>query len=215
MIPELRLLVVGSNEDSYLKLYQITADMEIKVHPKVKKDSAAKVLQMTYEKELLSCLSQDNKIEYYKVSLNNDDGLLKKMVRQEKRKALKRKRKEDDEEDELPQERKVDKDAIREQIKKGEYDLSFHFSKKCVVEIDPQQKVKSFVNVWKKKKADIFVSVATNQILKYQVDLKSEEHAKQVAKIGEGCHQGAIRGIAMANNDYMMATHSFDSVNVW
>lgn len=30
-----------------------------------------------------------------------------------------------------------------------------------------------------------------------------------------GCHAGPIRGVTLSGNDYMMVTHSFDSLNVW
>ena len=65
-----------------------------------------------------------------------------------------------------------------------------HFSKKSVLEVDPQQKPKCFVNIWKKKKAEVFVALSSNQVAKYSVDLKSEESPKMVARIGEtiGCH---------------------------
>jgi hypothetical protein len=45
-------------------------------------------------------LSSDNKLEYFKVNVSDEDQLLKKLVKQEKRRALKRKRPSEDENDE-------------------------------------------------------------------------------------------------------------------
>jgi hypothetical protein len=30
-----------------------------------------------------------------------------------------------------------------------------------------------------------------------------------------GCHSGPIRGVTISGNDYIMATHSFDCINIW
>jgi len=61
---------------------------------------------------------------------------------------------------------------------------------------------------------------SSNQIFKYKYDLKSEEqdNCYQLEnKVGGsiGSHQGPIRGVVLANNDYMMASYSFDSIKVW
>jgi hypothetical protein len=42
------------------------------------------------DKKLLTCLNSDNKLEFFKVNIDNDESLFKKMVRVEKRKGLKR-----------------------------------------------------------------------------------------------------------------------------
>jgi DNA-nicking Smr family endonuclease len=77
------------------------------------------------------------------------------MVRAEKKKALKRaknfsdaKQEDIDNDDEVPTERKVDKNEIKDKIEKGEYDLSHHFSKKAVLQLEVKQKVTSFVPFW-------------------------------------------------------------------
>lgn len=151
LIPELKLIVVGSgsstqsHDSGYLKLYEVTLnkttqELEVKVHPQLKKESAAKVVEIRYdiEKKLLSCLNGDNKIEFFKVNVENQDHILKKMVRVEKRRALKRKRAEvDDSGDELPTEKKVDKASLKERFQAGDYDLSMHFSKKTVIDVEP------------------------------------------------------------------------------
>ena len=75
----------------------------------------------------------------------DESSLVKKMARLEKRKALKRKNTDkEDQSSELPQEKKVDKAQIREQIKTREYDMTVHFSKKSVLEVQTGYKVKSF-----------------------------------------------------------------------
>ena len=66
------------------------------------------------------------------------------MVRAEKKKALKRTKnfgdsKVDDlenDEENAPTERKVDKDSIKQKIESGVYDLSHHFSKKGILQLD-------------------------------------------------------------------------------
>jgi len=51
-----------------------------------------------------------------------------------------------------------------------------------------------------------------------------EEIFKQKALIGGGsslasnslgCHEGAVRGVHLSSNDYLMVTNSFDSINIW
>ena len=86
----------------------------------------------------MSCLSGDNKIEFFKVNIDNQENILKKMVRVEKRRALKRKRTDLEElsGDELPTEKKVDKSSLKEQISSGNYDFSMHFSKRSIIDIE-------------------------------------------------------------------------------
>ena len=96
-------------------------------------------MELNYDQsqKLLGCLSGDNKIEFFKVNTNNQDNILKKMVRVEKRRALKRKRTEMEESgDELPTEKKVDKSSLKEKINSGDYDLSMHFSKRSIIDIE-------------------------------------------------------------------------------
>lgn len=128
MIPELKAIVAG--DDDSLKLYQIfinpkTYILDVKTHPKIKRECQGKVLEMHYNtsKKILSCLSQDNgnSIEFFKVNIDNQESILKKMVKVEKRKALKRAKnfgdaKLEDIDEDVPTEKKVDKDEIMEQI---------------------------------------------------------------------------------------------------
>ena len=91
------------------------------------------------------------------------------MVRVEKRKGLKRSKQQAEEEkgeNDLPLERKVDKDAIKQKIQSQNYDLSLHFTRKNPIDMDGQQKAKSFTIAWtmsvkdkKKSKFDILVSL--------------------------------------------------------
>ena len=64
----------------------------------MKKDSGAKLLEMYYNADLkqLSLISSDNKLELFKVNLDNKEQMIKKLLRVEKRRALKRKRQEGD-----------------------------------------------------------------------------------------------------------------------
>ena len=128
MIPELKAIVAG--DDDSLKLYQIfinpkTYILDVKTHPKIKRECQGKVLEMHYNtsKKILSCLSQDNgnSVEFFKVNIDNQESILKKMVKVEKRKALKRAKnfgdaKQEDIDEDVPTEKKVDKDEIMEQI---------------------------------------------------------------------------------------------------
>ena len=114
-------------------------ELEVKIHQKIKKESTSKVVELKYidSQKLLGCLSGDNKIEFFKVNIDNHENILKKMVRTEKRRALKRKRTDMEESgDELPTEKKIDKSSLKEKIKNGDYDLSMHFSKRSIIEIE-------------------------------------------------------------------------------
>lgn len=102
-------------------------------------------MQYNDKKHILSCLSYEkakgNILEYFKVNIDKEDSILKKLVRIEKRKSLKRAKNFSDkkaedidkdeanlaEEEDLPIEKKVDKEAIRDKLSKGDYDLSVHF----------------------------------------------------------------------------------------
>ena len=98
LIPELKVIVAGCGTDgSHLKLYQVfinekTYLLDVKIQPKIKKESAGKVIEMRYDadKRLLSWLSSDNKLEFFKINIDKEDSILKKMVRIEKRRNLKR-----------------------------------------------------------------------------------------------------------------------------
>ena len=128
LVPELKVIVVGCGSDAtHLKLYQVfinekTYLLDIKIQQKIKKESTGRVIEMRYDtsKRLLSCLNSDNKLEFFKVTIDNEESILKKMVRIEKRRSLKRTKNEAEENqeanDDLPLERKVDKAAIRNQI---------------------------------------------------------------------------------------------------
>ena len=127
LIPELKVIVAGCGSDgSHLKLYQVfinekTYCLDVKIQPKIKKESAGKVIEMQYDadKHLLTCLSSDNKLEFFKINIDSEESILKKMVRIEKRRNLKRSKQqaeENEDENELPSERKVDKAAIKDKI---------------------------------------------------------------------------------------------------
>ena len=100
MIPDLKAIVVGCGSDeSHLKLYEVflnenSCQLDVRIHKKIKKESTHKVLQLRYHssKKLLSCLSSDNKLEFFKVTVGNEESIVKKMARVEKRKNLKRSR---------------------------------------------------------------------------------------------------------------------------
>mmetsp|Transcript_1866 Transcript_1866/g.2550 ORF Transcript_1866/g.2550 Transcript_1866/m.2550 type:complete len:116 (-) Transcript_1866:1865-2212(-) len=109
------------------------------------------------EKHLLSCLSSAEKgqgcqkLEVYTVQSGNQDVILKKLVRTEKRKALKRSKNfgdtrvedldkeenfKEQEDAELPTQKKVDKDKLRELIKLGDYDIGLHFTKVADLDLE-------------------------------------------------------------------------------
>ena len=99
MIPELKAIVAG--DDDSLKLYQVyinpkTYILDVKIHPKIKRESTGKVIEMQYNslKKVMSCLSSDtqsgNSLEFFKINIDNKESILKKMVKVEKKKALKR-----------------------------------------------------------------------------------------------------------------------------
>jgi len=63
-----------------------------------------------------------------------------------------------------------------------------------------------------------------NSLFKYSIDLGVDitvadpsSAFKLEGEIGHqlGAHQSAIRGVVLSNNDYSMATYSFDSIHVW
>lgn len=104
--------------------------------------------------------------------------------------------------------------------------MSLHFTSKGLLETDPQQRISSFL--WQRstgpKKKGMFelylAQPSANQIVCYDVDLNDENPFTVKSTIGgaastHGCHAGAIRGVALSGNDYMMLTHSFDSINIW
>ena len=184
----------------YLNLYEIvlnkmTGMPEFKVHPKIKKESTAKIVEMHYneEQQLVSALSIDGKLEFYTINFD-ESVLLKKMVRVEKRKSLKRSKqtneetrqkvKEDiveEEEDEAPKETKVDKASLKADIEAKQYDMSMHFSKKSALEIESGAKARSFKVInYKKQKLHLIVSIGNkNQIYKYTYDAAKEEKGSE------------------------------------
>lgn len=193
------------------------------------------MLELAWEDDkYLTCLGSDNKVETWKVHAKSgdwQDAIVKKIARTEKRQGLKRRREEvGDEEEEQPgtkaEKVKVDKDEIRARVEEGKYDMALHFSHKAMLEADPQQRISSLVlrrSSGQKKKGmyELLLAQPTaNQILSYDVDLKSDEQFKLKSTIGgsestHGCHAGPIRGVTLSGNDYLMVTHSFDSINVW
>jgi WD40 repeat protein len=121
IVPELKLLIIGSgastqsHDSSYLKVYEVQMDnqsfeLQLKSHSKLKKESSSKVIELQYEnsQRLISCLSADNKIEYFRVNIDNQEAILKKMIRIQKRQNLKRKKVEQQEEESGADERPVE-----------------------------------------------------------------------------------------------------------
>jgi hypothetical protein len=53
--------------------------------------------------------------------------------------------KEGDNED-APEERKIDKEALREKLGRGDYDISLHFSKKAKLDLDKTEKFSRFIH---------------------------------------------------------------------
>ena len=94
----------------------------------------------------------------FKVNIDNLETLKKKFIRAEKRKLLKRKR--PDEEEKEGEEKivlRVDKNKIDEMILNGTYDLSLHFSKKQVLELDKSSKARS-VSILKISEKSIIIN---------------------------------------------------------
>ncbi len=56
-----------------MQINKKSLELEVKIHPKIKKESSGKVVEMRYDhqQKLLSCLSGDNKIEFFKVNIDN------------------------------------------------------------------------------------------------------------------------------------------------
>ena len=100
---------------------------------------------MEYDETHLTVLSADNRVEMFKVNVDNRESLVKKLMRTEKRKVLKRMRHELDDEDESIKDTKIDKDLIVKKVEDGEYDMGLHFSKKFSFEIPTQSKVRSIL----------------------------------------------------------------------
>lgn len=92
------------------------------------------------------------------------------------------------------------------------------------MQLDVKHKVTSFKPFFystSKKQLEVLLSVTNvNQVLRYKYDMASEEEENQFKlskQLGStiGCHHGPIRGVVIANNDYLLVTYSFDSINVW
>ena len=110
-------------------------------------------------------LSADNKLELFKVAAGKPDSVLKKLVHQEKKRLAKKRT---HSQMENPEEKKVievDKQALMKRIQSGDYDLALHFSRKLVVELNPQVKAKSFSLTPSSSKSDtqnVLVSLHSN-----------------------------------------------------
>ena len=99
-------------------------------------------------------------------------------------------------------------------VQNGDYDITLHFSKKGVIEL--QERVRSAISFYNNDAAEIYLSMGSlNQIFQYKLDLKGGESKKVKAIGGDHCHAGPIRGVVISNNDYLMASFSFDSVKLW
>jgi hypothetical protein len=57
-----------------------------------------------------------------------------------------------------------------------------------------------------------------NQVQKFRFEYEDDEKEfKLEGEMGDslGAHSGPVRGVTLSNNDYLMATYSFDSIKVW
>jgi hypothetical protein len=66
----------------------------------------------------------------------------------------------------------------------------------------------------------IFISYHSNQIHQYKYDLAAKKEDQQTPELEKvygdmDCHKLPIRGVQMAENDGILATHSLDSVKIW
>jgi hypothetical protein len=98
VVPELRIIVVGSSDNS-LRIFKVqlndqTGMLEANLKGSLKKDSGSKTLEVLYEQRLkiLAVVSTDNKLEIFRVNTDKSDSLVKKLLRYEKRQLLKRKK---------------------------------------------------------------------------------------------------------------------------
>mmetsp|Transcript_11147 Transcript_11147/g.18705 ORF Transcript_11147/g.18705 Transcript_11147/m.18705 type:complete len:309 (-) Transcript_11147:1700-2626(-) len=210
LIPELKTLVVGSGgggqHEQYLKLFKIgvnpeTLKLETKPMMRLKKETQGRVLELAYlpAKKLLCCMTAGEgassqaqvgaKIEYFKVNIDNEESLLKKMARTEKRKKVKQAKKAaEDANDDAPLESKVDKDTLREAVAGGRYDVSMHFSKKAVLDLDIAQKVTRMAHHLpskqeaKRGEVSIFLA-AQNRVVRYRFDTKQEGEDNRFSRL--------------------------------
>ena len=234
MIPELNLIIAGSS-DNQLKIFKLqqngdTGALECNFKTIIKKDSGSRVIELAYEKSLqqLMILSSDSKLEVIKVNIDNKDSILKKLIRQEKRKALKRKREDADEvdDDAIPS-IKIDKEELQKLIDTNSYDLGLHFSKRLAFDLDQKSKARSFFGIPMKTKAQntvlkIFVAFHSNQVVQYRYEPtkkvgEKELNVPEIEKVfgAMESHKLPIRGVQIAENDGILATHSFDCVKIW
>jgi hypothetical protein len=104
--------------------------------------------------------------------------------------------------------------------------LALHFSKKLAFDLEKKTKAKSFQVVaqksskTQKQMLKIYIAYHSNQVFQYKYDLslkKKEAAAPIIEKVfGElQSHKLPIRGVQVAENDGIIATHSFDCVKVW
>ena len=159
----IKMIVVGNDDSSHLKVYKFYVDEKtylpaLKVAGKIKKHSEGTVIHMNYQNKKLLVI-QNNCIEIFRIHQEMDT-IAKKLIKSEKRLALKRTKKEQSaEQDEEPAERKVDKGKIQEMLENGDYDITLHFSKKGVIEL--QEKVRSAITFYHNDAAEIYLSMGS------------------------------------------------------
>lgn len=97
VIPELRLIVAASS-DNLLRLFKIdqnkiTGELECSIKGSFKKETNSKIVEVHFlqKENVIVALSSDNKLDVFKVNIENKESILKKLMRQKKRKVLKRK----------------------------------------------------------------------------------------------------------------------------
>ena len=108
-----------------------------------------------------------------------------------------------------------------------DYNMALHFSKRLTMALDPSSKARSFATVSrssasKNDKFELLVAFHGNSMAKYSVQAKKSknEEIKQEYELAQNygaleCHKQGVRGVAVAANDQLFATNSFDSVKVW
>lgn len=134
-------------------------------------------------------------------------------------------------EDAAPVKVSVDKEALQKQIDERDYNMALHFTKKLIVPLDPQSKARAFAlkkpssSSKSSDRVELMVSFHGNMAALYSLntakqDEDEEEEKKQQFKVKQTygeleCHKQGVRGVAVAPNDQVFATNSFDSVKVW
>ena len=101
-----------------------------------------------------------------------------------------------------------------EKVRGGDYDLSLHFRQEDQLEIDPTNKLTSFVVLSHKKQLQLFLAQPSmNRVLCYHY--QKDDGFKSKPKLNDSGHCGSVRGVIISQNDRMMITTSFDKVNIW